>query len=194
MKKFMAILGIIVVFGIIGSFMEDEETAKPAKEEPKQEEVKEKEPVKAEKPAPAPKPKKEEPKVETAYTENMSNSMKSLSNSLGLMTDVSMELADNPYLASTESWIMDAAVAITSLESDIENIRSISKPKDPQLLEAHLIILKAMDHYEFVVENWPNAIDNMDVELMGQCTENLSIATEYIKQANDIIVDYNGTL
>ena len=189
MKKF--ITWFLVIGMMAGCVNGEIQGAKErAEEEEKQEE---KEPVK-EKPAPAPKPKEEEPKVETAYAENMSNSMKSLSNSLGLMTDVSMELADNPYLARTESWIMDAAVAITSLESDIENIRSISKPKDPQLLEAHLIILKAMDHYEFVVENWPNAIDNMDVELMGQCTENLSIATEYIKQANDIIVDYNGTL
>ena len=128
--------------------------------------------------------------VESEYTKAMSVAMQNVSDALGGMTEESKKMADNPALILDQGWIMDMALALTMLDASIIQVRDIDEPTDPKLKEAHGLVLNAMDHYEYVVDNYPSAIDNMDADLIKECTENLKSATGYIQEANEIITNY----
>ena len=128
--------------------------------------------------------------VESEYTKAMSVAMQNVSDALGGMTEESKKMADNPALILDQGWIMDMALALTMLDASIIQVRDIKEPTDPELKEAHGLVLNAMDHYEYVVDNYPSAIDNMDADLIRECTENLKTATGYIQEANEIITNY----
>ena len=111
--------------------------------------------------------------VESEYTKAMSVAMQNVSDALGGMTEESKKMADNPALILDQGWIMDMALALTMLDASITQVRDIEQPTDPKLKEAHELVLNAMDHYEYVVDNYPSAIDNMDADAIRKCTENL---------------------
>ena len=134
--------------------------------------------------------KKAEKPVEAEYTKAMSVAMQNVSDALGGMTEESKKMADNPALILDQGWIMDMALALTMLDASITQVRDIDVPTDPKLKEAHELVLNAMDHYEYVVDNYPSAIDNMDADAIRECTENLKTATGYIQEANEIITNY----
>lgn len=174
MKK---IIGAVLV----GSMLLGGCSEEVVKEEP----VRQKETTKAAEPA-----KKAEKPFESEYTKAMSVAMQNVSDALGGMTEESKKMADNPALILDQGWIMDMALALTMLDASIIQVRDIEQPTDPKLKEAHGLVLNAMDHYEYVVDNYPSAIDNMDADLIKECTENLKSATVYIQEANEIITNY----
>ena len=141
-------------------------------------------------------PAKAEPKkvVETEYLNNMSAAMKNMSEALGLISEESTKFLENPALMMDQGWIMDMAMAITMLDASIIQVRDIEEPEGKELKEAHALVLKAMDHYQYVVDNYPSAIDNMDADAIRKCTENLSTATGYIQEATGIITDFQDNM
>ena len=166
---------------LVGSMLLGACSEEVVKEEP----VQQKETTKAAEPA-----KKAEKPFESEYTKAMSVAMQNVSDALGGMTEESKKMADNPALILDQGWIMDMALALTMLDASIIQVRDIEEPTDPKLKEAHGLVLNAMDHYEYVVDNYPSAIDNMDADLIRECTENLKTATGYIQEANEIITNY----
>ena len=168
---------------LVGSMLLGACSEEVVKEEPKA--VEQKETTKAPEPA-----KKAEKPFESEYTKAMSVAMQNVSDALGGMTEESKKMADNPALILDQGWIMDMALALTMLDASIIQVRDIEEPTDPKLKEAHGLVLNAMDHYEYVVDNYPSAIDNMDADLIKECTENLKSATGYIQEANEIITNY----
>ena len=177
MKKLL-VMGAVVAGLLVGC--EAEEAVKEVKE-----------PVKAEESVKAAETKKVD---ETKYLKNMSASMKNVADSLGSISEESAKFSENPALMMDQGWIVDMAMAITLLDSSIIQVRDIEEPKGKELKKAHTLVLKAMDHYQYVVDNYPSAIDNMDADAIRKCTENLSTATGYIQEATGIITDYQDNM
>lgn len=139
---------------------------------------------------------KAEPKkyVESDYLDSMSTAMKSVAGALRSISEESAKFSENPALIMDQGWIVDMAMAITLLDSSIMQVRDIEEPEGKELKEAHTLVLKAMDHYQYVVDNYPSAIDSMDAEAIRKCTENMKTATGYIQEASGIIADYRDNM
>lgn len=140
--------------------------------------------------------KKAEPKkyVESDYLDSMSTAMKSVAGALRSISEESTKFSENPALIMDQGWIVDMAMAITLLDSSIMQVRDIEEPEGEELRKAHKLVLKAMDHYQYVVDNYPSAIDSMDAEAIRKCTENMQTARGYIQEATDIITDYRENM
>lgn len=180
---------------LVGSMLLGACSEEVVKEETKAVEQKETA-TKTPEPAKKAEPKKAEPKkvVETEYLDSMSTAMKSVAGALHSISEESVKFSENPALIMDQGWIVDMAMAITLLDSSITQVRDIEEPEEEELKKAHTLVLKAMDHYQYVVDNYPSAIDKMDADAIRKCTENLSTATGYIQQASGIIADYRDNM
>ena len=174
---------------LVGSVLLGACSEEVVKEETKA--VEQKETTKAPEPA-----KKAEPKkyVESDYLDSMSTAMKSVAGALRSISEESTKFSENPALIMDQGWIVDMAMAITLLDSSIMQVRDIEEPEGKELKEAHTLVLKAMDHYQYVVDNYPSAIDSMDADAIRKCTENMKTATGYIQEASGIITDYRDNM
>ncbi|MGE7650528.1 hypothetical protein ACQKM1_22535 [Peribacillus frigoritolerans] len=100
------------------------------------------------------------------------------------MTDFSnlnSEAANNPSIMLTDDWIMDISLSLVTMEEHINNIRSVDAPAEVQ--KSHEHVLQAMDSFQYVVDNYPNAIDNVDVELLGSCVEAMTEGGQQLDKA-----------
>lgn len=199
MKKLLGwTFGIIFVIGMIGSCTEEEVVKEEPKKEPKQEEVKKEEKEEKEKAAAEQEAKEkkeaeeakkaeEASKVESQYLGDMQEGLQVVSTAMGKISENSFALGENPTLMYDEDWLMNMALALNQLDLGISEIKAIKEPNDSVLKESHALVLKAMDTYQFAVDNLPNAIDNMDVELLQKCSEQIKTGNDYLNQANELI-------
>ncbi|MCK1982191.1 MULTISPECIES: hypothetical protein [Peribacillus] len=100
------------------------------------------------------------------------------------MTDFSnlnSEAANNPSIMLTDDWIMDISLSLVTMEEHINNIRSVDAPAEVQ--KSHDHVLQAMDSFQYVVDNYPNAIDNVDVELLGTCVDAMTEGGQHLDKA-----------
>lgn len=124
-----------------------------------------------------------------ASTLEYSTKMESISYDIQtIMNDFSQlmyQAGDNPNLMFDDNWIIDVATQIALLDGVITEVRNIEAPS--QLDDVHSLILEAMNEYEFVVDNFPSAIDNMDVNLINECNTAITNATGHITEATSLL-------
>lgn len=119
------------------------------------------------------------------YLNTLSMYQDGLANVFSDFAQLNFEAADNPYLISNPDWITEAAILLAEMQSYIDKIYALDPPDSHK--EMHDIVLKAMDEYQFVVDNYPIAIDTLDFELLDRCTEAMIRGSGYIEEATLMI-------
>lgn len=102
--------------------------------------------------------------------------------SLSILTG---EAGQDVTLLYSEDWVISVAFELLELESLIGEIRSLEPPE--KFEDSHSQLLLAADNYQFVVDNYPTAIDTLDVDLINECTDYIITATSHIEEATVII-------
>jgi hypothetical protein len=115
----------------------------------------------------------------------MSDLMGRFSIVMGDFSALMTKAGTNPNLMFDDNWKTDVAVQITEMQVTIDDIRAIEPPDEA--IEAHSIVLEAMDHYEYANDNIGSAIDNVDIDLMNECGDRLSLGTLKIQEATTLI-------
>lgn len=112
------------------------------------------------------------------YTEDFSACFEGLGN-----------LLSSPSLGD-EAWNLSVAIELIEMESLIEKIRTIKVPLKYE--EAHELLLKAMDYYETIPKYLPEAIDNLDTELLNEIIDNMEMGTFYISSYTEALDEIKG--
>lgn len=123
--------------------------------------------------------------VNVDYLNTLSMYQDGLANVFSHFAQLNFEAADNPYLISNPDWITEVAILLAEMQSYIDKIYALDPPDYHR--EMHDLVLKAMDEYQFVVDNYPMAIDTLDFELLDRCTEAMIRGSGYIEEATLMI-------
>jgi hypothetical protein len=200
-KRTKFIIGAVAVFGIIGALNDDDTVAtieetpveevveeavkeEAVKEEAVKEEAVEVEPVSAEPVEPV----IEEEPVDTellAYSTSMGDSFGEFESIMYDFSDLMLDAGNDPYLMFDDAWTIDVATQLVLMQGVIDDIKSLNAPTGFE--DVHNKTLQAMDEYQYVVDNLPRAIDNMDVDLINSCSDAVANGTRYIGEASSLL-------
>jgi uncharacterized secreted protein with C-terminal beta-propeller domain len=139
-----------------------------------------------EEPAPAPAPVEvTEDKLVEDYADEMSTYLGDFSKYMGDFSELNMEAGNNPMMMKDDNWIMDTAVTLTMMDDTITKIQGINPPD--KLKESHAVVLQGMEKFKYVVDNYPEAVDNLDVNLLTSCVTAMTEGSEYLAEATGMI-------
>lgn len=91
-------------------------------------------------------------------------------------SDQNMKVAEDPSVIFTNEWVTEMAGILANMGILADEIYATEPPE--RFKEVHDIYLQAMDEIYFIYDTYPEAIDNLDVDLMEQCViamENVSV-------------------
>src|SRR5690606_6401568 len=91
------------------------------------------------------------------------------------------EAAIDPYVMFNDEWVMDIALILLQMDTDIQAIRSLDVPES--MSKIHDPVLKAMDEYDYFVTNFPTAFDTMDFDLIEECITRIENGNSFIGEA-----------
>lgn len=122
----------------------------------------------------------EQEKVDT-YATNMEEHLGNLSDNMYTISTLSTQAGEDPYIMFDSEWITDFALELVLMDATIELVRAEDPPE--ALKPAHDTILKSMDEFEFVVDNMPTAIDELDFDLVNESAAAITRGSEYMVDA-----------
>lgn len=177
------ILPVLAIAACVGDTPEEEAASKP-KQEAKTEEAAEEEKALGEAAQEAKEVVMDKPGgTMLLYTENMTVYFTELRDAMSNMGTYNQELAGNPLLIRDESWIIKSMTQLYLMGEAIKKIQS--EPVPEAMTEPNKIIQEAMNHYMFAVDNYPTAIDNMDIDLMTEVAENLNQGSTLLAEGQE---------
>lgn len=77
------------------------------------------------------------------------------------------------------------------LHENIAKIRAI-EVDDPELQEIHNYLLQSVDELEFIANNFPIGVKEMNADLIYQCRDALERGAGHVKEANRLMEDYKN--
>jgi hypothetical protein len=120
------------------------------------------------------------------YSKEMEPLMMDLTNTLGEFADQNFEIGNNPYLLEDGVWLTDTADVLYDMQEGVDAVRAVEDvPEDME--DSHDYVLQAMDELQFVIDNYPDAVDNMDIDLLKECSEALTEGGDYFEKAKEEI-------
>jgi len=126
---------------------------------------------------------KEEPKEsleETAYIIALAKQSSEWSNTFQQFG----ELLEYPRMGE-DDWTMQAAAQIVQMRMLCDDANELTPPD--KYKESHELYMKAVNEYNWVATNFPTAIDNLDVDMINECSERTLKGNDYINQSAKII-------
>jgi Skp family chaperone for outer membrane proteins len=162
-----------------------EEEAKAAEEAKKKEEEAKRKEEEAKKKAEEERKQAEQKKINT-YANNIIQAMTPLRDDMLTFAELNGTASENPTLMYDQEWILEMAMTLNSMEQGIQNVKNIDNV--PGILkESHELTIKAMDEYQYLVDNYPDAVDNLDADLMMECVSAMQRGEDYLDQSNNIL-------
>jgi hypothetical protein len=132
--------------------------------------------------------KKEEEVVDTSaideYRNTMQDSFANMGDYMGTFAAKSSEAGEDYTLMYNESWVMEMVTALVGMDQEIEVWNGIEEVPE-EYKETHDLLLKAGEEFKYVTENYPKAIDNMDLDLMTECLMHMSNGNVYLGEATE---------
>lgn len=126
------------------------------------------------------------------YTTVISETMGSFSEDIASFNTQTMLAANDPMLMMDDTWIMDTVMSLVYLQEDIDAINATKAPKGFEEIQSYNE--KIANEWQFVVDNFPTAIDNMDVDLINECTAHIKQGTEYTDIATELLTEISEEL
>jgi len=115
------------------------------------------------------------PNNEIEYTLKIAKQSTSISECLLKIS----ELLSKPEM--TSEWKSSVTTELAILELNIQEAKDTEVPE--RFKSVHTEYLKGLDAYQFLVENLPKAIDNLNVDLIKKCGDKMSEGNNHIKKA-----------
>jgi hypothetical protein len=132
--------------------------------------------------------KKEEPKNTLAddvmaYHNMLNPAVTGLTQSLEKFSELNSEASSNPSLMFSDDWKTDMAATLVSMGIYLDQIRKVNPPAS--MTETHNLILQAVEEYQYVVDNYANALDNLDADAITECITHMQQGNNFVLQATD---------
>lgn len=124
---------------------------------------------------------------EAAYSVLLQDYMGQFATALTDFGNLNIQASTDPTLMQDIDWITDAAVALSSMDEIILKVNELNPPD--KFKEVHAELLKAMDGYQYVVDNYPEAVDYMDLDLMEQCVIKMEESADYLEGATNMLLE-----
>lgn len=185
----------LMLFLLIGCSSEPESKSEKKEKEQKTEVAeKEKETETEAEPESTADPEQAEPAEPTAnddvaaYGETLASNLEEWSKVLIDFSQYNMNGSNDPDYMMSDQFITDGKVHIDKMNALIKEARSIQPPADAAHIQDKY--LEAMDHFEFVAQNYLPAVEKMDFDLIMQCVDRLNQAGLAIGDVSQLIVEY----
>jgi len=122
-----------------------------------------------------------------AYSDSVSETMSSFSENVSNFSAQTMMAGDDPTLMFDDTWIMDTALTLVYIQTNIDSINAMEAPKGFEEIQSYN--LKIAEEWQFVVDNFPTAIDNVDTDLINECVTHIQQGTAYTDTANQLLIE-----
>lgn len=172
---------IAIFIGAIGSIIEDNKTDEPVKEVETKTEAQEYEaPVKTD----------EELQIEKDddYLLDVSLIADDISYNLRQFGMMFEDASVNPNLLYDEDWIMETGIIIATLDANLDKGLAL-EPTD-KTKEIDQSFKKALNYYKSIPEKVPNAVDNMDVNLLESVVIDVEKGNDEIEKTTNLVFEY----
>lgn len=80
-------------------------------------------------------------------------------------------------------WVLEVAAQLVIIEGSIKEARQIEPT--PKMQSVHTKYMSALDNFQYVVDNLPKGIDNLDTKIIDSCAENLQLGTQHLIEASE---------
>ncbi len=91
--------------------------------------------------------------------------------------------------SNTDKWREDILVELVSMKLLVEEAKSITPPEN--MKNIHNQFIEAIDHFDYMIENIPSALDNNDKELTEKCMYELTIGAEELQKTKNLISSFS---
>ena len=91
----------------------------------------------------------------------------------------------DPFITMDSEWITDTVLVLLSIQANIDSINEIQPPAGFE--EIHSLNQKLGEEWQFVVDNFPTAIDNLDTALIQECATHIQLGTGYTEEVNRLL-------
>ena len=105
-----------------------------------------------------------------AYSTEMEGYMNDFTITMTEFSDLNMEASVDPSIMTSSDWMVDMSSVLLDMDKHIAGIRTVTPPEEMEV--SHGYVLKAMDSFEFVVDNYPDSLENPEV--MSDCIDALN--------------------
>lgn len=105
-------------------------------------------------------------------------------------SDQNMKVAEDPSVMFTNEWVIEMAGILANMAILADEIYATEPPE--RFKEAHDIYLQAMDEIYFIYDTYPEAIDNLDVDLMEQCVIAMENVSALIQEGTNKLLSTAG--
>ncbi|MCK5848200.1 MAG: hypothetical protein KAH01_03255 [Caldisericia bacterium] len=90
---------------------------------------------------------------------------------------------------NTNSWRENILVELVSMKLLVIESNSITPPED--MINIHNQYIKAISHFDYMIENIPQALENSDKELTEKCMNELTIGAKELQKTKDLISSFS---
>lgn len=105
-------------------------------------------------------------------------------------SDQNMKVAEDPSVMFTNEWVTEMAGILANMGILADEIYAIEPPE--RFKEVHDIYLQAMDEIYFIYDTYPEAIDNLDVDLLEQCVIAMENVSALIQEGTNKLLSTAG--
>lgn len=122
------------------------------------------------------------------YSEAIVPNVKEIQSDLNEVIDIATEGSENPYLLTNKDYLEEVESISDDFYFDIQDVKDLDVGNDSDVKNVHDLILKAMDEFEFVAVNLPVATNNLDSELVQECSIHMKQGGNYFSQASELVL------
>lgn len=118
------------------------------------------------------------------YIENAQGHIDEIKDQYILFAEQNRKAGENLYLTKTNIWIEDTVDVLMELEDKVADVRMMESAPEG-LEDAEEYMNQGADALEFVLDNYPDAVDNMDTELTKECGDKIGESLDYFEKAEE---------
>lgn len=121
---------------------------------------------------------KEDKSDDENYDVDVRNYVEKLSSYVYDLIELHDEFSQNNDLANDKEWTHFVQASLESINITSENIKELNPPTSSRT--SHRYIIKALDEYEYVVDNYIESAKSLDIEDINLCIDSLDKGTDYL--------------
>ena len=130
--------------------------------------------------------------VFSTYRDQILSPLQNIATDLQTIQMMSRLGANDPAVLLTPTYSDAIQTVADDLRKNIVKVRAADTKNDPELQNIHNHLLQAMDELEFIANNFPIGVRNMDANLITKCKEALDRSSSYLEQATNLLTDYQS--
>jgi PBP1b-binding outer membrane lipoprotein LpoB len=133
--------------------------------------------------------KKKDMEEITAYANGISPYINKISKNIDDLGKISNIGSETPELLTTEKYTKAVQLVCDDLKNNIRNIKALSVSENKKVIAINKVLMDGINTLEFVPDNFPNAIRNLDVDMINRCNKAMSDSRIYIGIASDRLLE-----